>query len=173
MDSFSERFTKALLDAFPEWSDLVRQSVREDHLELEIAAPSGKGQLLVSTAGEEVTVGFDRWHQHFNEIYWLPGYEGELNEEPFERVIQFLRDFLIDRVVIRIWTKNGEYAGSSALHLWYSSNDCRGDCLGDHYSLKSWSGRGDLPSTPINPDELRKYFQSLEPRSNEGSEGRV
>jgi len=170
MDCFSKRFAAALLNAFPEWSDLVLQAEREDCLQLRIEAPSGNGHLSISTEGEEVTVGFDMWHTHYQENYWFPGYEGELCEQPFERVIQFLKDFLNDRVVIRIWTKNGEYAVSGPCHRWYDDNLSRAGCPGDEYSLKSWSGRWDVPSIPIDPDKLRKHIQGLEPRSGKSPE---
>jgi hypothetical protein len=132
-----------------------------ESIELRLAAPSGHGEPYVTTAGEEVTVGFGPWPGHFEEIDFWAGEESPRGE-PFERVLALLADFLRDLVVIQVWTRDGRYTVSGPWHWWYSGEACHADCPGDHYSLLSWSGRGNLlPPVPLDPHERRRWLERM------------
>jgi hypothetical protein len=160
IDAFSERFRVALGKLLP---DLARElhSTPDGSLELRLPAPSGHGELSVQTLGEEVTIGFGPWHGHYSEEDWFPDCESPRGT-PFERPLNFLVNFLRDLVVIKVWTKRGEYVGSQPFHWWYPSQGCREACVGDHYSAISWSGRGDMPAIPVDPDELRAWWKRMQ-----------
>jgi hypothetical protein len=134
-------------------------------MELRLPAPSGHGDLCITTKGGEVTVGFGPWHAHYEEAeFWA--IDESPQGEPFERVLAMLAAFLRDLVVIRVWTKDGQYAGSGPWHWWYSSEACRANCLGDHFSLLSWTGRGDLlPPVPVDPEQARRWLERMTPKS--------
>jgi hypothetical protein len=168
MDAFSERFVNGLRLRLPGLLPHLRPAPGSAAVELRLTAPSGHGELFVSTAGEEVTVGFGPWHGHFEELdHWTA--DGAARGEPFERVLGLLADFLRDLVVIRVWTRGGHYAGSGLWHWWYSSDVCRADCLGDHYALLSWSGRGDLlPPAPVDPEERRRWLEGMAAQAARG-----
>lgn len=154
MDDFSQRFVDALGLRLPWLLPHVQLASDSESIELRMTAPSGHGDLFVSTSGEEVTVGFGIWHGHFNELeFWAS--DDSARGEPFERVLSLLADFLRDLVVIQVWTKEGRYTSSGPWHWWYSSDACRADCLGDHYSMLSWTGRGDL-LPPVSVDRKRR-----------------
>jgi len=158
-DAFSERFRAALIARLPEIAMQLRECADES-LELRILAPSGHGELFISTCGEEVTVGFGKWHGHFEELDWWP--DGDTPKgNAFERPISLIADLLRDLVVIRIWTIGSRYVASGPWHWWYASAPCRHGCLGDHYSAISWSGRGDLPSVPTDPVELKAWYDKM------------
>ena len=161
MDEFSRRFIEATRARLPGLAPHLRPAADGESVELSLPAPSGHGELFVSTAGEEVTVGFGPWHGHYQEVdYWSA--DESPQGEPFERVLTMLADFLHDRVVIRIWTRDGRYAGSGPFHWWYSGEACHADCLGDHYSMLSWTGRGDLlPPVPVDPEQRRRWMERL------------
>jgi hypothetical protein len=110
-------------------------------------------------------VGFGPWHGHYEELDYWPG-DDSPRGDPFERVVTLLADFLRDLAVIRVWTRGGAYAGSEPWHWWYSSQACRAGCLGDHYSMISWSGRGDLLTpVPVDSEELRQWLERMAPRA--------
>jgi hypothetical protein len=168
MDAFSERFVNALRLRLPKLLPHIQSAPDGESIELPLPAPSGHGDLFVNTAGEEVTVGFGPWHGHFEELDHWPT-EGSPRGDPFERVLALLADILRDLVVIRVWTKDGQYAGSGPWHWWYSGEACRADCLGDHYSLLSWTGRGDLlPPVPVDPEERKRWLERMASKGNRG-----
>jgi hypothetical protein len=68
-DDFSERFRVALARQLPDLARHLRP-VENGALELRLLAPSGHGELVVLTYGEEVTIGFGPWHAHFEEQEW-------------------------------------------------------------------------------------------------------
>ena len=158
MDAFSDRFQSALRSRLPGLLPHLRPAPDGESVELRLAAPSGHGELFVTTAGGEVTVGFGPWHGHYEEHdYWAA--DDESQGEPFERVLTLLAYFLRDLVVIRVWTKGGVYAGSGPWHWWFGDQACRAECLGDHYAMLSWTGRGDLlPPVPVDPEQRRRWL---------------
>jgi hypothetical protein len=168
MDAFSARFVAALEARLPALLPHVRPARDGQAVELHLAAPSGHGELNLTTAGGEVTVGFGPWHGHYDEWdYWPDG--DAPRGEAFERVLTLLADLLRDLVVIRVWTRGGRYAGSGPWHWWYSHDACRAACVGDHYALLSWTGRGDLlPPVPVNPEEARQWLARMQPRRETG-----
>jgi hypothetical protein len=173
VNAFSERFLNALRSRLPGLLPQVRPWPDAEAIELRVLAPSGHGELSVITIGDEVTVGFGPWHSHFEEFHYWP--DGSPQGEPFERVMTLLTDFLRDLVVIRVWTKDGAYAGSAPCHWWYGSEGCHRDCLGDHYSMISWTGRGDLlPPVPVDVTERKRWFKatsSLDSRDSRAGTG--
>lgn len=157
MDEFSERFRAALAARLPGLAGHLR--VQPDgSLELRVPAPSGNGELFISTRGE-VTIGFGPWHAHYDEVdHWGAG---EFHGEPFERAIAFLEHFLRDLLVIQVWTKGGQYAASGPHHWWYGPSSVRADPHGDHYAYLSWSGEQDTPPIPVDPAEFQKWLRQM------------
>lgn len=159
MDAFSERFVNALRLRLPELIPHCCSASDGESIELRLPAPSGHGDLSVTTASDEITLGFGPWHGHFEELDYWPTADAPRGE-PFERVLTLLADFLRDLVVIRVWTKGGSYVGSGPWHWWYSNEACQAACLGDHYSMLSWTGRGDLlPPIPVDPEARQRWIQ--------------
>jgi hypothetical protein len=62
--------------------------------------------LWVSTADEELSVGFHTHHTHFTD------YENRLNEQQIEAGLQQAADFLGERVGVVSWYRNETFAGS-------------------------------------------------------------
>jgi hypothetical protein len=159
MDAFSERFVTALRSRLPGLLAHLHSAPDGESIELRLAAPSGHGELFVTTEGEEVTVSFGPWHGHFEELYYWP--DDSPKGEPFERVLALIADFMRDLIVIRVWTKGGHYAGSMPWHWWYGEEASRTDFRGDHCSMLSWTGRGDTPPFPVDSKEILQWWEEM------------
>jgi hypothetical protein len=106
MDAFSERLLNALRLRLPGLLSHFRPAPDGDSIEMRLTAPSGHGELFISTAGEEVTAGFGPWHGHFEERnIWQT--DDSPRGEPFEWVLTLLADVLRDLVVIRDGVSGG------------------------------------------------------------------
>src|SRR5947209_8194572 len=101
MDAFSQRFITALQKRLPQLLEYLRETPDREAIQLTSKAPSGRGDLFITTQGEEVTVAFGPWHQHFDEQeYWLSAEsDDDRKGEAFERPLTLIADLLRDLVV--------------------------------------------------------------------------
>jgi len=73
MDAFSLSSAEELFTAFPQWRSLARTEVAaggSPYLVLEVTPPPTadvEHGLVIDTSNEELTVGFDCYHSHFDE----------------------------------------------------------------------------------------------------------
>ncbi len=137
-------FVNLLKAHFPQWLEHVRslrdEDAGQDFLELTIPDPSGithEHPLEISTWGEEITVSFGDFHNHFS---WPNGFDGSDNRG---RVIDFLQALLNEDIVIAsVWTE-GRMRLSSTAH----PSDLikfAGVPAGDHeLRIASWRGTYD------------------------------
>src|SRR5262245_7239208 len=113
MDRFSEQTASEILAAFPSWQPLARAESREDgtsYFVLQVAAPLEAAVdhgLLIHTDHEEVTVGFDFYHSHFDSAV------GDGEHFGTAAAIEFVRQILAERVAVVSWWLNDEWRGSS------------------------------------------------------------
>ena len=113
LDEFSQRFAAALFGAFPKW----RQYAALDNsggnaCAMHVAVPPradapGEASLWISTEDEEITVGFDSYHVHFNR------YGDDEEAKSFEEAIAFARDVVHERVVVFSWWFGDQWRGST------------------------------------------------------------
>ena len=108
LDEFSEQFASRLFREFPEFERLARADGRTLLLELTPPGGSSRGSLWVSTDGDEVTIGFDRFHQHF-------GWSEAPNDEAFGQALALLREILEERQVVGVVMEGAEWRESMLL----------------------------------------------------------
>lgn len=134
LNPYSQRFAQALFRHFPEWQPLAKATPEGQSHECSLAVrvTSAVGDLLwVSTDREEVTVGFDAFHTHF---------ESSLDEEEaeaFEEALSFIADLLAERTIVVVGFSEGRIHGATALAP---------DRLASEeppYYVKSWLGKYD------------------------------
>lgn len=110
LNRFSRRFAEALLGAFPWLSGHSRVDPDQEGCLLVEYSPLPLREactMWISTENDEVTIGFGMFHSHFE---W-PVPDGDTSgRDP----LQFLRELTQDTVLIEDWTRNGQWAGSSA-----------------------------------------------------------
>lgn len=95
-----------VFDIFPKWRPLLRVATTDDgstfHL-IEVPAPEGSDAasgLLVRTAGDEITVGFDLHDSRFQ------GWAGETG------ALDLVRRLVTERVAVVSWWSRGGWCGS-------------------------------------------------------------
>jgi hypothetical protein len=116
LNDYSRRFAEVLFAAHPEWRELASVDTTEDVdkgvLLVRVTPPTPrdiKWPLHISTDGEEVTVGFDIYHSHFNR------YADDEEAEEFAEALAFIADLLAERIAVISWWDGDEWRGSSTV----------------------------------------------------------
>ena len=140
LNPFSRSFFVELSRLFP---DLASKAVNDDNekvtpgsllVEFTPNASRPDSVFYISTDNEEVTVGFDRYHGHFE---W-PAEYSDWQMNPFT----FIDVLLQDRILVEVWEKAGKWTGSSVLEA-KEEPDLSGMEKDHVVILRSWSGRLD------------------------------
>jgi hypothetical protein len=115
MDPFSIAASNEIFAAFPEWRATAREEKAEDgstFLVIEIA-PTPEAQvehgLVIDTANQEVTVGFDCYHSHFDES------AGDGVNFGIEAALEFVRQIICERIAVVSWWDGEDWRGSAQL----------------------------------------------------------
>jgi hypothetical protein len=157
LDAYSKVAVPLILARFPAWEPFAKLLPRPDgagnvvDFNIPCPSPAAESGLWVSTADEELSVGFHTHHTHFTD------YETRLNREQMEAGIQYAVDIIAERMGVVSWYRGGEFAGSRSVALPHSGPlpgllDGLGagaelpgifsDC--DRVTLRSWLARFDI-----------------------------
>ncbi|MCC7412608.1 MAG: hypothetical protein IT495_13395 [Gammaproteobacteria bacterium] len=115
MDRFSEQAADEFLAAFPEWREFARSEQRDDgssYFVLQIDPPAQAAVehgLLVHTDNDEVTVGFDFYHSHFDSMV------GDGEHFGTTAAVALVRQIVSERVAVVSWWLGESWAGSSQI----------------------------------------------------------
>lgn len=125
-----------LLTEFPAWRQFARHEDDDGHsyLVIEVPVPEAANverALLMTTANDEVTIGFDAYHSHFDDCV------GE-----FEGALEFVRQLISERVAVVSWWQDEEWRGSTTVEAgaepgfpsWASSQRV------NRIRVRSWNG---------------------------------
>lgn len=117
-----------VLAAFPEWRRFVRVETANDgstyevlQIQAPVAANVAHG-LLVDTSNDEITVGFDVYHSHFDD--WV---DDNINCGTVA-ALDFIRQIVSERVAVLSWWQGEKWCGSAQLEA------------GEEPELPSWAG---------------------------------
>ncbi len=156
LDAYSRIAVAIILARFPEWEPFATPSPRPDgagnvvDFNVPCPSPAAESGLWVSTADEELSVGFHTHHNHFTD------YENRLNREQIEAGLQHAADIIDERIGVVSWYRAGGFAGSRSVELphpdllpglldslgsWAELAGIFSDC--DRATLRSWLGRFD------------------------------
>jgi hypothetical protein len=115
LDEYSRRFAAVLFAAHPEWREFASVDTIEGGdegallIEVSPAHPRDiKGPLYVSTDGEEITVGFDIHHTHFDR------FANDEEAEAFSEALAFIADLLAECVAVISWWDGDVCRGSTS-----------------------------------------------------------
>lgn len=148
LDPYSRHVVPLLLARFPGWEPFATLTPRPDGAgcvaEFNVPCPSAAAEsgLWVSTADEELSVGFHTHHSHFTD------YDERLNPEVLEAGMGHAADLLAERIGVVSWYRDGDLVGTTYVGLphpdplWESAF---GGAVsgGDRMTLRSWFGRFD------------------------------
>jgi hypothetical protein len=131
-----------LLDAFPEWRSLVREEKDEDGSSFEIleVQPPAEANvthgLVIDTSNDEITVGFDVYHSHFDE--WV----GDVTHFGPMAALEFVRQIVSERVAVMSWWKGEQWFGSTQLDAGHKPElpSWAGAPTIDRIRVRSWRG---------------------------------
>ena len=104
---------EALFEVFPEWRSLARREVDEygsEYVVVEVSPPSEAdihGSLLIDTWNDEVTVGFDFYHGHFDD--WA----GQSRPFGTGSALEFVQQIVEERVAVISWWRDDKLGGGS------------------------------------------------------------
>jgi hypothetical protein len=164
LDSYSRLAVRLILARFPAWEPFAKISPRPDgagsvvDFNVPCPSPAAESGLWVSTADEELSVGFHTHHNHFTD------YESRLNTEQIEAGLQHAADILAERVGVVSWYRGSGFVGSGTVALPHPGPlpgllDGLGpgaavagifsDC--DRVTLRSWFGQFDRDEARANP----------------------
>lgn len=100
---------------FPQWKDLARIETSDDgkpYLVIEVPAPAEacvEYGLIIDTSNDEVIVGFDCYHSHYDE--WV----GDGEHFGTQAALEFVRQILSERVAVVSWWQGETWCGSAQL----------------------------------------------------------
>jgi hypothetical protein len=147
LNPFSRSVFDELSKSFP---DLASKAVNDDNekvatgsllIEFSPDASRPDSVFWISTDNEEVTIGFDQYHSHFD---WPAEYsDWQMNP------LTFIDALLHDRILVEVWKKAGQWTGSSVLEA-NGEPDISGMEKDHVVILRSWSGGLDRVYTYSN-----------------------
>jgi hypothetical protein len=131
-----------VLEAFPEWTSLVREEKGDDgsiYEVLEVSAPPSANVehgLIVDTSNDEITVGFDVYHGHFDELVGDGVHFGTM------AALEFVRQIVSERVAVMSWWEGERWCGSSQLEPGRKPGlpSWAGALAIDRIRVRSWRG---------------------------------
>ncbi len=155
LDGYSRFSVPLILARFPDWEPLARVMPRPDGaggtVEFAVPCPSAavESGLRISTADEELSVGFHTHHTHFAE------HDHRASAEKIQAGLDHAADILSERLGVVSWYCGDALAGSRMVALPHAAplpgllDDVRATALAgiveecDRVTLRSWSGRFD------------------------------
>ncbi|MFL5327846.1 MAG: hypothetical protein ACJ8C4_02940 [Gemmataceae bacterium] len=156
LDDYSRVLVPIILARFPAWEPFAKLSPRPDGagnvVEFNVPCPSrgAESGLWVSTADEELSVGFHTHHSHFT------NYDDCTNRETIEAGLDYAAAIFEDRVGVLSYYSGSKFVGSSSVELphrnslpdLYEDMGLAEKLLGtlppcDRVTLRCWSGRFD------------------------------
>jgi hypothetical protein len=130
-----------VLQAHPEFRPYVQVKTDADVPYLLVRVPASvpnHADLFIDTADGELTLAFDRWHQHFN-------------FEEVESLLKLLDDILNERTIIVVKMDGDKWKGSTSLKVGADRTDVVASAEGKAY-YRSWKGTYDLGEASLPPE---------------------
>lgn len=142
MSDFPLDDAQALFAVFPEWRAFARSEAEESgvpYLVVHVPAPAEADEehgLTIDTSNEEVTVGFDCYHSHFN------AWDGDGEDVGTLAALEFIKQVVHERVAIVSWWLDEKWCGSSRtaagstaeVASWAGAQGC------NRIRVRSWNG---------------------------------
>jgi hypothetical protein len=115
LDPYSLEIRNALLARFPEWLAYCREEPGpegESSLIIDVPPPPESGAargLRITTEDEEITVGFDSYHAHYDVL-------GPCDDPAEPTALDFIEGLLSERIAVVSWWHGERWLSSAQLH---------------------------------------------------------
>jgi hypothetical protein len=151
LDAYTRFAVQMILARFPVWLPfgVVRPGKDGCSAEFEIPCPSTAVErgLWLSTANNELTVGFHTHHAHFT------GYDNPYKPEAVSAGLDQAAAYIEDRCGVVSWYEIQRLVGTASVKLPLARPLFKMlNATGNHATLRSWSGRSDSEDRLIEPD---------------------
>jgi hypothetical protein len=133
LNRFSSDFAEVLFGIYPDWRQFALIEP-DGSLVVKVSPPAESDiahPLLITTDGDEVTIGLDHYHSHF---YW----PDDDQPSPFVDSLMFIATILSDEVAVVSCWKEGRWIGSTCIGPFDEVANAR--YAGSHARVRSWSG---------------------------------
>jgi hypothetical protein len=115
MDELSQDFARALFSAFPNWEPLAK-SVKDGKtgascLEVDVEQERTNRVLHLSTADDEITIGFEQWHTHVGRFLGID------TTGSVAMAMTIIENFVAERTVVKLSYRDGVWLRSSLENL--------------------------------------------------------
>jgi hypothetical protein len=111
MNELAQSFARALFSAFPKWerfAKIVNDDKTGAHwIEVEVVQDGTNRVLHLSTADDEITIGFEQWHTHVGPFL------GTDTSESVTTAISIIENFVAERTVVKVIHQDGVWIRSS------------------------------------------------------------
>ena len=107
MDEYSAAAREAISQCLPALASELREQ-EDGSLFLESLSPSGH-QFWVSTAGDEITVGFDAHHVHFG-TPWEPDATDDVRD-----ACEYIQKLMQGEYQVAVWYRRGRFVRSETI----------------------------------------------------------
>ena len=138
--AYSERFLAFLAREAVEWrATATPDSEAAGAYQIEVESPNenASAPLWISTADEEITVGFDAYHSHFETWHF------ESEDMAFREALALARDIVAEKLLVASWWNGEKWSGSQLIELGdevkRSDRTPADACL----RIRSWTGKYD------------------------------
>jgi hypothetical protein len=146
LNQFSRQIAEALFKRFPDWRHYARVEDNEHRDEggiLYVEVPVLPGSnlnrpLYVLTANDEVVVGFDSDHNHFEDLVESGGSDSSIQE-----VLDFIVDILEERLVAVSWWAGSSIRGATMIPSSSKPEPSEHIHSFDRVRIRSWKGTYD------------------------------
>ena len=110
LDEIGQLFARALFSEFPNWESLARfvtdQATGDSWIEIDIQQEGTDRALHLSTAKNEITIGFDGWHTHIGTFL------GINVEESVATAMGIILDFIAEVRIVYVVYRAGAWLHS-------------------------------------------------------------
>ena len=135
---------EVLFQAFPEWRELVRREVDRfgsEYVLVEVTPPPAANVdegLWIDTWNDEITVGFDGYHEHFDE--WA----GESSPFGTQSALEFVQQIVEERVAFLSLWHDDRRVGDEVMNAGEPVEPPTSTDTYDRIRVRSWRGAFNL-----------------------------
>ena len=133
LNEYSAQVASELFAVHPEWTGFA--AAEDGALVVRIPCPvPDRPEIAIYTADDEITVGYDRWHAHYDCWSDIP------HDQGFQDALACINDLLSEQTAVAVTMTGDQWAGSRTLEI---GDEADPPGPGQHVYVRSWLGTRD------------------------------